>query len=59
MFDGAVKAGAGDVLYYEDRETFLQEWQEEKEELLPADSTILVKASHGMEFEKIVEELEK
>ena len=59
MFDGAVKAGAGDVLYYEDREKFLQEWQEEKEELLPADSTILIKASHGMEFEKIVEMLEK
>ena len=59
MFDGAVKAGAGDVLYYEDREMFLQEWQEEKDELLPADSTILVKASHGMEFEKIVEALEK
>ena len=59
MFDGAVKAGARDGLYYEDRETFLQEWHEEKDELLPADSTILIKASHGMEFEKIVEALEK
>lgn len=59
MFDGALKAGAGEVLYYEDREMFLQEWQEKKDELLPADSTILIKASHGMEFEKIVEALEK
>lgn len=59
MYDGAVKAGSRDVLYFETREQFLQKWQQEKEELLPPDSTILIKASHGMEFEKIVEALQK
>ena len=58
MYDGAVIGGAEDVLYFETKAQFLEKWKQEKEGLLPADSTILIKASHGMGFEEIVEELQ-
>lgn len=42
------------IFFMADREMLLKELAEQ-EELLPQDCTILVKASHGMHFEKVVE----
>lgn len=59
MYQGASERGNSNVMFFATREDFLTAWEEQKEELLPIDSTILIKASHGMGFEKIVEALEK
>ena len=44
---------AGAVFYFEDRESLLKGI----EEILRPGDTVLIKASHGMGFEKIVEQL--
>ncbi|WP_455619894.1 UDP-N-acetylmuramoyl-tripeptide--D-alanyl-D-alanine ligase [Eisenbergiella sp.] len=59
MYEGALKAAeagnkpAGGIHYFPDRESLLEGLADL---LLPGD-TILVKASHGMGFEKVVEQL--
>lgn len=57
MYEGALKsAEAGEkhgIHYFPDRESLLEGLSDL---LLPGD-TILVKASHGMGFEKVVEQL--
>ena len=52
MYEGAVKAG-GAARYFETREAL----QEALPSMLRSDDTILVKASHSMAFEKVVEAL--
>lgn len=47
------------VLYYSHRSAFMEALQNDFESLAPQDSTILVKASHGMEFHKILETLQE
>ena len=57
MYQGAGERGNSNVKFFATREDFLAAWEEQGEELLPTDSTILVKASHSMGFEKIVDAL--
>lgn len=47
------------ILYFPDKDSLLQALTERKDELLPAGCTVLVKASHGMEFAKVVEWLKE
>lgn len=44
-----------EVLYYPQRTAFLEEWCKKERKL--KDTTVLVKASHGMFFEEIIKEL--
>lgn len=56
LYKGAAKAGAEvskKLMYYESREAFLNEYKS----VVNKSDTILVKASHGMGFDKIVEAL--
>lgn len=55
MYDSACKANSGKVYYFETRDEMLSTL---KEILQPGDN-ILVKASHGMHFEKVVEVLQQ
>ena len=55
IYEGAKAAGQKQLFYYENAEEFLKH----KGEILQAGDTILVKASHGMHLERIVEELEE
>ncbi|MCR5626555.1 MAG: UDP-N-acetylmuramoyl-tripeptide--D-alanyl-D-alanine ligase, partial [Lachnospiraceae bacterium] len=56
MKEGAEKAGGStEIHYFKDIESFF----EKKDELLKENDSILVKASHGMDFARIVEELKK
>lgn len=57
MYEGVTKAG-GKANYYETREELLKELKSSKTPLKLRD-TILVKASHGMEFDKVVEVLQE
>ena len=43
------------VHYFATREGLLQQLQQAPEEILPMGSTVLIKASHGMHFQEIVE----
>ncbi len=43
------------VIYFATRDQLLQQLQSAPEQILPAGSTVLIKASHGMHFEEIVE----
>lgn len=43
------------ISYFSSREAFMQALQENPYQYLPKGSTVLVKASHGMEFSEIVE----
>ncbi len=52
---GARESGVENIHEYADKAGFF----EEAERLIKADDTILVKASHGMHFEEIVERLKK
>ncbi len=55
MYEAARKAGGvGEILYFSTRDKLL-EHLEQPENAFPEGSTILVKASHGMEFPKVVE----
>lgn len=53
LCEAAAEAGVGKVCHYQDREQLIRDLPK----LLHKGDTILVKASHGMGFEKIVEEL--
>lgn len=55
MYKGAQKRAEGSkqLIYFESREEFLKEYKS----IINKDDTILVKASHGMGFDKIVEAL--
>ena len=56
MYDAAsIKAAGGKVRYFETREALLSALRENREELLPENATVLIKASHGMHFEEVVE----
>lgn len=68
IYEGAQKAcetdkqqgkAVPDIYYFADKAAFFAAFQESGEKLLPADSTILIKASHGMGFTQIVEALQK
>ena len=55
IYEGAKKIGGISISYYETKEAWLQN----KEQLLKAEDTILFKASRGMHFEEMLEELRK
>lgn len=60
MYEAAVKYGGTDcVTYFGTREELLSALADNREALLPADATVLIKASHGMQFEEVVELLKK
>ena len=59
MYEGACEAGGKECVYFATKSDFLEAYRLEQEELLPADSTVLIKASHGMAFEEIVKMLEQ
>ena len=56
MYEAAVRAaGADRVTYFATREELLSVLNTAPETLLPAGSTVLIKASHGMKFSEAVE----
>jgi len=56
MYEAAsAKENGCKVLYFATREELLSSLKENREELLPEGSTVLIKASHGMHFEEAVE----
>ena len=56
MYEAAsAQATDGGVTYFADREALLEALKEAPESLLPAGSTVLIKASHGMRFSEVVE----
>ena len=56
MYEAAIKKGTGSkVLYFGTREALLSALQEDRDRLFPEGSTILIKASHGMQFSEVVE----
>ncbi len=59
IYEGACEAGGRECVYFATKGDFLEAYGLEREELLPEDSTILIKASHGMAFEEIVKMLEQ
>lgn len=59
MYEGACEAGGKECVYFATKSDFLEAYRLEQEEMLPADSTVLIKASHGMAFEEIVKMLEQ
>ena len=63
MYEEAKKAlentgSAKEALYFATKEEFLKALEEKKQEWLPC-HTVLVKASHGMGFARIVELLQE
>ncbi len=55
MYEAAVRAGgAQEVRYFPTRDALLQELKRETG-TIPKGSTVLIKASHGMEFSKVLE----
>ena len=61
MYEAAKKADAGkcDVIYFPDRESILQSLQANRKVLVPDECTVLLKASHGMQFGQILDLLTK
>ncbi len=57
MAAASASVGGQKVLYFADRQTLLENLRAQKETLLPVGCTILVKASHGMNFAEVVEYL--
>ena len=56
MYEAALTKKTGcKVCYFKTREELLSALRENREELLPEGSTVLIKASHGMHFEEVVE----
>ncbi len=53
MYEGAVAMGGSEVAYFKTKEEFINDI----EGILPEKCTVLVKASRGMHFEKIIEKL--
>lgn len=47
------------VTHFPDRETLLKALAEKREEYIPTGSTVLIKASHGMEFAEVLKFLEE
>lgn len=63
MYDAAMaeiqEGHTSRVFYFATREELLQTLQQEPQEFLPDGCTVLVKASHGMQFAEVVELLKK
>ena len=57
MFDAAVDRAekTRHIAHFPTRDALLQALEKEREEYIPDGSTVLIKASHGMEFGKILE----
>ena len=56
MYEAASAKAAGcRVCYFASREALLSSLREKRGELLPEGATVLIKASHGMHFEEVVE----
>jgi len=56
MYEAALAKVTGcKVCYFKTREELLSALRENRKELLPEGSTVLIKASHGMHFEDVVE----
>lgn len=53
MYEGAVAMGGSEIAYFRTKEEFM----EKMNNILPEKATILVKASRGMHFEKIIDKL--
>lgn len=51
--------GAAQITHFADRETLLKALGEKMEEYIPEGSTVLIKASHGMEFNRVLEFLKE
>lgn len=47
------------IIHFPDRETLLKALEEKQEEYIPGGSTVLIKASHGMEFVRVLEFLKE
>ena len=60
-FRKAAEHGKGkiQVTHFPDRETLLKALDEKPEEYIPKGSTVLIKASHGMEFVRVLEFLQE
>lgn len=48
-----------EIMHFPDRETLLKALEEKQEEYIPRGSTVLIKASHGMEFAGVLEFLKE
>lgn len=61
MYEAAVEAAQNlqKVYYFLTREDLLKALKEQREEVLPKGCTVLVKASHGMEFREVTEYLQQ
>ena len=56
MYEAALKKQSGcRVCYFKTRDELLSALRETRKELLPDGCTVLIKASHGMHFEEVVE----
>lgn len=53
MYEGAVAMGGSEIAYFKTKEEFI----ENMNNILPPKATVLVKASRGMHFEKIIDKL--
>lgn len=53
--DGVSDAESGRIAYFETREDLLEALKAQPERFLPMNCTVLIKASHGMHFEDVVE----
>ncbi|MCM1043888.1 MAG: UDP-N-acetylmuramoyl-tripeptide--D-alanyl-D-alanine ligase [Candidatus Gastranaerophilales bacterium] len=61
MYEAAKKkvSGGQTVQYFADRQELLRSLKKEPEKLAPKGSCVLVKASHGMVFSEVLEQLQK
>ncbi|MBP3617602.1 MAG: UDP-N-acetylmuramoyl-tripeptide--D-alanyl-D-alanine ligase [Lachnospiraceae bacterium] len=55
MSEAAKEAGGIPVTYFESLEALTEALQKDEEGLLPRESTVLIKASHGMHFSELVD----
>lgn len=61
MYEAAIRTATGNthIVHFPDRDSLLKCLKEEREEYIPDGSTVLIKASHGMEFTKILDFLKE
>lgn len=61
MYEAAKKTASDscEVLYFKDRESVLKAIEEDRKSLIPDGCTVLLKASHGMQFGQILDLLTK